>query len=311
MSRRTDDWQARWTALPANLRGMLWAALAGFVFSLLNALMRALALDMHPFVVGFWRYFFGALVMLPLFWNLGSNLWRTQRPGSHVARSLIHTGGLCLWFYALPLIPIAETTALGFTTPLFITLGAVMFLGEKVRWRRWGALAVGFVGTIIILRPGVETLSLGAVLMLASAPLFAGSNLLAKSVAKTDSPAAIVGWQSTLITLFALPFALYAWEWPSWLQLGILLIGGILGTCGHLALSQSYKVADITAVQPIGFLSLVWAQALGFVMFGDIPDLWTWVGAAVIFSANTYIAHREAVRRGKPDLSGDAPPPAH
>jgi drug/metabolite transporter (DMT)-like permease len=302
---------ARWQALPPTLRGILWAALAGILFSILNVLMRDVTLDVHPFVVCFWRYLFGTLALLPVIMNSGVGVLRVAKPGNHLIRSLVHTGGLGLWFYALPLIPIAETTALGFTTPLFITLGAIFLLQEQVGLRRLVAVGIGFVGMLIILRPGFAELSHGSILMLISAPLFAGSNLLAKLVARDDSITAIVTWQSLLISLFCLPAAILVWELPSLTQFLWLILGGALGTAGHLALSQSYKVADITAVQPIGFLTLVWATLLGYAIFGDKPDLWTWIGAAVIFAANTYISHRELVRRGRADLSGDTPPPAH
>jgi len=302
---------ARWQALPPTLRGILWAALAGILSSILNVLMKDVTLDLHPFVVCFWRYVFGTLALLPFIMRGGVGVLRVSKPGSHLIRSLIHTAGLGLWFFALPLIPIAETTALGFTTPLFITLGAVLLLQEKVGIRRLIAVGFGFVGMLIILRPGLVEISQGSILMLISAPLFAGSNLMAKLAARDDSITAIVTWQSLLITLFCLPAAIMVWQLPSLTQFLWLLLGGALGTATHLALSQSYKVADISAVQPIGFLTLVWATLLGYAIFGDKPDLWTWIGAAVIFAANTYISHRELVRRGRADLSGDTPPPAH
>jgi drug/metabolite transporter (DMT)-like permease len=300
-----------WEELPPTLRGILWAALAGILFSVLNVVMRGVTLDVHPFVVCFWRYLFGTLALLPVIMNSGLGVLHVAKPSNHLIRSLIHTTGLGLWFFALPLIPIAETTALGFTTPLFITLGAIFLLQEQVGLRRLLAVGIGFAGMLIILRPGFAELSQGSILMLISAPLFAASNLLAKLVARDDSITAIVTWQSLLISLFCLPAAVLFWELPSLSQFLWLVLGGALGTAGHLALSQSYKVADITAVQPIGFLTLVWASLLGFIIFGDKPDLWTWVGAAVIFAANTYISHRELVRRGRADLSGDTPPPAH
>jgi drug/metabolite transporter (DMT)-like permease len=309
--RPLSAWLARWHALPATLRGILWAALAGLLSVALNVLMRNVTLELHPFVVLFWRYVFGAVALLPLLIRTGTHVLRVRKPSNHILRCLVHTLGLGLWFYALPMIPIAETTALGFTTPLFITLGAIFVLHEQVGLRRIMAVVIGFIGMLIILRPGLAEISQGSILMLISAPLFAASNLLAKLVARDDSITAIVTWQSVVITFCCLPAAILVWQTPSFSQFLWLLLGGALGTASHLALSQSYKVADITAVQPVGFLTLVWATLLGFAIFGDQPDLWTWIGAAVIFAANTYISHRELVRRGRSDLSGDTPPPAH
>jgi drug/metabolite transporter (DMT)-like permease len=302
---------AAWHKLPGVLRGVLWAALSGLLFTVLNALMRKLVIGpdhLHPIVVGFWRYGFGALAVTPVLLRLGRSAFRVSRPVNHVVRSLIHATGFAVWFVALPLIPIAETTALGFTTPLFITIGAALFLGEKVGIRRITAVAIGFVGTLVIIRPGFAELSLGSILMLATAPLFAASNLMAKAIASHDTITSIVGWQSAVITTCLFVPALYFWQWPSLEQFFWLALGGAMGTTAHLCLSQSYKVADITALQPIGFLQLVWATMLGFLMFGDHPDLWTWIGAAVIFISNTYISHREVVRRGKSDLTGAVPP---
>lgn len=300
-----------WHGLPAVLRGVMWSALSGLLFTVLNALMRKLVVGpdaLDPIVTGFWRYGFGALTITPWLFTVGRAAWRATRPINHAVRSFIHASAFAVWFVALPLIPIAETTALGFTTPLFITIGAALFLGEKVGVRRIGAVVIGFVGTLVIIRPGFATLSEGSLLMLATAPMFAASNLMAKAIASRDSITAIVGWQSTAITLFLLVPALCFWQWPSLTQFLWLALGGVMGSMAHLCLSQSYKVADITATQPIGFLQLVWASALGFLMFGDHPDLWTWLGAAVIFVSNMYISHREVVRRGKPDLTGGVPP---
>ncbi len=302
---------AAWHGQPAILRGVLWAVLAGLFSTILNAMLRWFVVGpeaLHPMVIAFWRYAFSALAIAPWLVAVGRAAWRTSRPANHVVRSMTHAAGFVVWFIALPLIPIAETTALGFTTPLFITVGAALFLGEKVGIRRILAVAIGFVGTLVIIRPGIATLSEGSLLMLATAPIFAVSNLMAKAIASHDPITAIVGWQSALITLFLLGPALYFWQTPSLGQFLLLGLGGAMGAASHLCLSQSYKVADITAVQPIGFLQLVWATVLGFAMFGDHPDLWTWIGAAVIFVANLYISHREVVRRGKPDLTGAVPP---
>jgi drug/metabolite transporter (DMT)-like permease len=302
---------ASWHRLPATLRGVLWAALSGLLFTVLNALMRKLVVGpdhLHPLVVGFWRYGFGALAVTPVLLRVGRAAFRATRPLNHAVRSFIHASAFAIWFIALPLIPIAETTALSFTAPLFITIGAALFLGEKVGIRRVGAVIIGFLGTLIIIRPGFAELSLGSILMLSTAPLFAASNLMAKAIASRDPITAIVGWQSIVISSCLFVPALFFWQWPSWTQFSWLVLGGMMGTAAHLCLSQSYKVADITALQPIGFLQLVWATILGFLMFGDHPDLWTWIGAAVIFVSNTYISHREVVRRGKADLTGAVPP---
>lgn len=262
-------------------------------------------------MVAWWRYLFGGLLLLPIFWQMRLGAFRTGRLGHHLTRNFVHTVGLWIWFYALPMMPIAETTALGFTTPLFITIGAVLFLGEVVRIRRWMALIVGFLGTLIILRPGMAELSAGALLMLSTAPIFAASNLMSKALSRTDHTNVIVVHQTMMITLFLLPPAIWFWQTPSWEQILWLAIAGVIGTAGHWTMTQSFKVAEITAVQPIGFLTLVWATLAGYLMFGDVPDLWTWIGASIIFASATYISRREAKLKGRAELAGTAPPAAH
>jgi drug/metabolite transporter (DMT)-like permease len=204
-----------------------------------------------------------------------------------------------LGFVALPLTTLADITALGFTGPIFITIGAALFLGEDVRLRRWLAVIVGFIGAMIIVRPGFSALHLGVICILVSTPIFSASNLISKALARTDSANTIVIWQNTVIVACAAPFALWFWETPRWVDLLWFIAAGLCGTLGHLTQQRGYQLADITLLQPIGFLSLIWNALLGFVLFTQRPDVWTFVGAAVIFSSALYISHREAVRRAK------------
>src|SRR5260221_2095552 len=158
---------------------------------------------------------------------------------------------------------------------------------------------------MIIIRPGFGTIGLGAICVLVSTPLFSASNIMAKALARTDSANTIVIWQNMVIVICALPFAVVFWETPSWTDVIWFLIAGFCGTLGHLSLQRGYQIADITLLQPIGFLTLVWNALLGFFLFAQQPDNWTYIGAAVIFASKTYISHREAVRRA-PIQSGDA-----
>lgn len=296
--------------LAPNLRGMAWLALAGIVFAILNMLMRRLSIEYDPYLTQFWRNLLGTLIMLPLFFRHGFVLPRTANLRLQIVRNLVHTAGLTVWFSALGQIPLAEMTTIGFTGPLFVTIGAALFLREKVRIRRWLAVAVGFCGVLIVLQPGGKAIDVYTVVMLCSAPLFAGSFLLAKVLTRYDSPAMIVLWQGMLVSVLSLPLALYFWKWPSLEQLAWLFVCGLLGSVGHTTMVQAFKVAEISAIQPINFLTLIWSASLGYLVFADVPAVTTWIGAAVIFAAATYIARREAVAAREARLARERSPTA-
>lgn len=288
----------RWHTLPPNLRGILWVGVSGFMFALLNVFTLIPSRHLNPFVMAFMRYLFGTLFLVPIVLSLGFHrTMRTNRLPLHVFRGAIHAGGMFLWFIGLPLTTLASVTALGFTGPIFVTVGAAMFLGEHVRLRRWLAVLVGFAGAMIIIRPGVGDIGYGAVCILVSTPIFSASNIISKALARTESAHKIVIWQHLTIVLSALPVALYFWQTPQWSDFLWFVAAGICGTLGHLSQQNGYQLADITLLQPIGFLSLLWNALLGYFLFTQRPDIWTFVGAAVIFTSALYISHREAVRR--------------
>ncbi|MFI5031125.1 MAG: DMT family transporter [Reyranellales bacterium] len=290
----------RWQAVPPNLRGILWSGLAGILFALLNVFTLIPAQHLNPYVMAFLRYLFGTMFLVPIVLRLGVHrTMRTHRLPLHLFRGCIHAGGMFLWFIGLPLTTLASMTALGFTGPIFVTIGAALFLGEDVRLRRWIAVAVGFAGAMIIIRPGVGILSYGAIVILISTPIFSASNLISKLLARTESAPTIVVWQNLTISLAAFPVALWFWQTPQWSDLLWFVAAGLCGTLGHMCQQNGYQLADITLLQPIGFLSLLWNTLLGYFLFFQQPDVWTFVGAAVIFASAMYISHREAVRRAK------------
>jgi len=296
---------ARWLALPPNLRGILWVAFSGVLFALLNVFTLIPAQHLNPYVMAFLRYFFGALFLVPFVMRLG--LYRslhTRRLPLHISRGAIHTAGMMLWFVALPLTTLAEITALGFTGPIFVTIGAALFLAEDVRLRRWIAVIVGFIGAMIIIRPGFGDIHLGVICILISTPIFSASNLISKALARTDSSTTIVVWQNIVIVICALPVALWFWQTPTLVDIFWFLLAGAAGTLGHICQQRGYQLADITLLQPIGFLSLIWNTMLGYFLFFQKPDIWTFVGAAVIFGSALYISHREAVRRAQIKTAG-------
>ncbi|MFO1161591.1 MAG: DMT family transporter [Reyranellaceae bacterium] len=295
----------RWLALSPNLRGILWVAVSGVLFALLNVFTLIPAEHLNSYVMAFLRYVFGALFLLPIIVRLGVyRSFHSRRMPLHIFRGALHTSGMMLWFIALPLTTLAEITALGFTGPIFVTIGAALFLGEDVRLRRWIAVMVGFAGAMIIIRPGFGVIGIGALCVLASTPIFSASNLMSKALARTDSANTIVIWQNTVIVVCAAPFAIAFWQMPYWTDLLWFMAAGLCGTLGHICQQRGYQLADITLLQPIGFMSLIWNTLLGFFLFTQQPDIWTFIGAAVIFSSAMYISHREAVRRAKARSAG-------
>lgn len=284
--------------LSANVRGMLWATGAGMSFALLNTIMRQMSLELAPIQSMFLRYSMGLLVMLPLMLRMGLKQYRTNNLRGQLWRGLVHAAGLGLWFTALPHLPLSLTTALGFTGPIFIMLGAALFLGERMVPARWVAALIGFLGVLVIVGPRLTGGdSYYSLLMLGAAPVFAGSFLITKSLTRRDSPSVIVAWQAIMVTLFSLPLAVPFWQWPEPGQWAWFVLCGILGSLGHYCLTRSFVHADISASQPVRFLDLIWAAALGFLVFGDVPVLTTLVGGCVILAATVWIARREARQR--------------
>ena len=281
--------------LDPTVQGLLWSASAGAVFSVLNALMRALAMQLDPFQAQFLRYLFGLIVLLPLLWRAGIAAYRPRNIGGQFLRGAFHTLGLMLWFTALPKIPLADMTAIGFTGPIFIMLGAYVFFKEPMRWERWLASGIGFVGVLIVVGP-----KLGGsggfynLVMLASAPMFAASFLLTKGLTRYESTTVILVWQSLTVTLFSLPLALLNWQWLTPLQWAGFVLCGVLGSAGHYCLTRSFHVADISATQSVKFLDLVWAALIGWLVFADTPSSSTLIGGAVICAATLWIAARES-----------------
>jgi len=292
----------------SNLKGIGWMLLSGLFFVAVTGIVRHLGTDMSPVQAAFIRYIFGLILLVPLLLRLGG-AWlsagaplRARRLGIHVLRGLVHGIGVMLWFYAMARIPIAEVTAIGFTGPIFATIGAALFLGERLRARRIGAVLVAFGGGMIILRPGFEEVSMGALAQLAAAPLFAASILIAKKLTETESSASIVAYLTIFVTLALLPGAILDWRTPTWEELGWLFLTAVFATLMHLAMTQAFRCAEITVTQPFAFLQLVWATLLGYYVFAERPEVWVWVGGALIVASATYIAHREALApRSRPE----------
>ncbi len=290
--------RARLASLHPAVRGILWSVLAGMLFAVLNSLLRLLAKQLDPLQVQFLRYGMGCVVMLPLVLRSGTAAYIPKRIGGQFLRGAAHAVGLCLWFHALPHIHLADMTAIGFTAPIFIMFGAYLVFKEQMRWDRWLAALTGFGGVLVVLGPQIAG---GAghyhLVMLASAPMFALSFLIAKSLTRDERPEVIVVWLALTVAIYSFPLALWHWQWPSAMQWLVILACGVIGSAGHYCLTRSIAATDISATQSAKFLDLVWASLMGWLLFADLPSQTTLIGGVVIAASTVWIARREARRR--------------
>ncbi len=223
---------------------------AAFCFSVMNYLVRIGAEEMEPVQVAFFRNLFALVFMLPWLARVGLSGLATRRLSTHVWRAVLGLMAMLCWFYAVTLMPLAEAVSLNFTVPLFVTAGAALFLGETVRARRWSATAAGFLGVMVILRPGFGEMTAVMALPIVAAALMAASTLVVKSLSDTESPSAIVFYMNLFLTPMSLVAALFVWRWPSWEVLGLMAVLGMLAAVAHIALTRAYTKADASAVMP-------------------------------------------------------------
>jgi len=259
----------------------------------MHALIRFASEELHPLVIVFYRNLVGVLVLMPLVMRYGRGVFQTSRPGLMVARSAVNLFSMILYFWALTIAPLAQVTALGFTFPIFLAVLAVLFLGEKVGPRRWTAIILGFLGALIIVRPGFQAVQLGDVLTIASAILWAVTMMVIKVLSRTESSLTITVYMMLIMTVLSLPPALFFWSWPSLTMLGWLVLLGALGTAGQWMLTESLRLADTSVVTPFDYSRLIWASLIGYLIFGEVPDWGVWLGGALIAASATYLAYRE------------------
>ncbi|MEM8811717.1 MAG: DMT family transporter [Pseudomonadota bacterium] len=275
--------------------GIGWMVLTGVLFVIVTCIVRYLGSDMPPIEAAFIRYVIGLLLVLPPLVAYFRSRPPVKRTALFGLRGFIHGFAVILWFYAMARIPIAEVTAIGYTAPIFVTIGAALFLGETLHIRRIAAVVCGLLGALIILRPGFQEIALGQLAQLAAAPLFAASFLMAKRLTDHENPAVIVALLSLFCTITLLPGAILQWRQPTMEEVFWLGMTALAATAGHYTMTRALASAPITVTQPITFLQLVWASLLGMLLFGEALDPFVFAGGAVIVAAATYISHRETV----------------
>jgi drug/metabolite transporter (DMT)-like permease len=282
------------------IRAVIWITVAMALFAVLAAMSRKAALmGMHPLQIVFLRNFSATLFMLPLLVWRGRALMRSNALHLYGVRVAISLFSMTAWFYALALIPVAEVTAIGFLAPLFGTIGAVVFLREKIRFRRMTALIIGFIGAMIILRPGHEPIGLGQACAIFNAISSGVMTVLLKQLSSEDDSAKIVFLTTIMMLPPTLIPALFVWQTPGVEYLPVILTIGFTAVVGHYCLMRGFASTDASLVMTFDFSRLPFAVLIGWWMFGELTDIWTWVGAAVIFASAVYITRREAKLRSQ------------
>ncbi len=290
-------------SLSSGLVAIVYTVLSTASFVVLHGIVRGLSSSVPPIEIAFFGFFFAGLTYLPWLWRSGIRTLTTQRFGTHFLRSLFNAGAVITWFTALSLVPLAEATAVHMSSPVFVTIGAFFFLREKVNPRRWLAIGIGVIGTLVIVRPGLVSVNLGIVFVLISAVSSAGSWLIAKSLSNTDDSASSVFYLTWWIALIILVPALFVWQWPTLEEfLWFPLIGAMI-SLAHFTAMKGYKLADASALEPFRFVRLLFATAIGFFIFGEIPGIWSWIGGTMICSAMILAAKKETSRPPSAHLS--------
>ena len=290
MPRHVSVW---FNALPNSARGAVWMVLAATCLTGMAVAVRILSDTLHTFEIVFFRTALGVPFMLPWLARAGFAGLRTRNLPWLATRGMATLVAATCYFWGLKLIPLADATAIMFTRPLFGTNLAMIFLHEIVRGRRWGALAAGFAGVLIMTRPGFADINIGVALVLVSAVFAAGAAIIVRHISRADTPDTITMYQAIIVGAVSAIPAIFVWRTPDWTETVWILVMGFLGTLGQRALTRSYATAEISFVLPFDFTRLLFAAALGFALFGESPVIWTWIGGTVIFAATFFLARRE------------------
>lgn len=263
-------------------------------FGLMTVAIRLASETLHTFEIAFFRNFFGLMIALPLLLRHGPGLLKTARLPRYLFRCAIGIASMLAGFWAIGHLPLAQAVALSYSSPIFVTIAAAVLLRERVRARRWAAVVVGFVGVLVIVRPGTDSFSAGTLVALLAAVLSGIVSIQIKQLSYTEPADRIV----LLTTLLWVPMSFLpastVWEWPRGIAWVWVIAAGAMGTAGHMLWTRALKLGDVSALTPISFMQLPLVAAAGWWLFREPVDRWTAIGAGVIFAANAYIAHREA-----------------
>jgi drug/metabolite transporter (DMT)-like permease len=291
----------------APAKGVAYMLAAAATLTVMDAGIKWLTATYPVPQIGFMRYAIGVVIAVGLALRLGGlPSLRTRRLGGHALRSIFNLGTMLTFYYALERLPLADSIAIGYAAPLFMTVLSIPLLRERVGWRRWSAVLVGFVGVVVIVQPSVSGISAGALFALAAALLYALTLVTTRQLSTTESSHAILFYYSLFVLVALAGVMPFIWVAPRLEDLWLILFVGIGGSFGQFFLNQAMRYGEVSMLAPLDYSGLVWAALLGFILWGDIPSVWVWTGSAIIAAAGIYIVRREAILRRR-RAAGAAP----
>ena len=282
-----------------NIKAVLLTISASFFAVFMEALIKAAQYDSNVYTIGFLRFFFGFLIILPYVVTKKFNTYKTKNLKFYIVRGAFNIPVMILGFGALVYVPLEQFKAMHFLSPIIVVLLSFIIFREQIYIFRIFALIIGFLGTLIIVRPGYVDFNIGTIMILVSLTFWSFIIILSKFVSKDDSPITMVTYQYTLMTIFAFPLAIYFWQMPSLISILLVFIAAASGTILHLCLGLAYKYADLSVTQPIWFTGLIFGSGFGYFVFNEIPDFWTWIGGIVVFSSVLVITYFEKNKEEK------------
>ena len=291
---RAPAWRRRWHSLPANAQGALWVSLSAVLFTSMSAVVKSLGAHLDSFQLAFLRASIGFVLILPFVFAAGPAVLRTSRLRMHLTRGVCGSIGLMCGFYALTHLSLADATAIGFTKPLFLIVLAALLLRETVRARRWSATAVGFLGVLIMVRPGDGVLEHAALVGLLGALAAATVSLLIKRLSASEASLTIMVYLGLVsIVTTGIPAA-FVWQTPTLAELAWMLLAAALASSAQICMIRGFRIGEASALAPLEYLKLPLAAVYGYLLFTEVPDLYTVLGALLIVLSTLYIGHREA-----------------
>ena len=283
------------TGWPPAMQAAFWMLIIGSLVTFTLVFARQISGDIHVFEIVFFRSVFGLLFMAPWIMQRGISSLRVTRHGIITLRGCLAFFGSAAFFYAATKMPLADVTSIIFIRPIVAAIAAIIFLHEVVRLRRWTAIIFGMIGALIIVRPGFADLNVGVLFALITVCTLTWNTINLKIITTTDPSDALAIWHMAIMLPLGAVACLFVWTTPSWEQLGWMFLIGVFEMLSQRAMSRGYKAADATVLMAFTFLRLPVAAFLGFALFGEVPEIWVWLGAGVIAASSIYIAHRESI----------------
>lgn len=279
---------------PSVVTGLVIAVIAMFLFSLTHTSVRLMSDTMTAFQIVFWRMLLSMAMLMPWYAWQGFGLLKTRRPGMHALRAAVNCGGMLLWFFAIAVVPLGKAVAIHFVLPIFVMVLAVIVLRERVGIRRMSAALVGFGGVLLVLRPNEFGIGWPEIMILGSALCYATTVIFLKYMVKSETPLALTFYTNFFILLFTIPPTIWFWVPPSVDDIFPILAIGVTGTFAPLLYTTALRIADASIIAATDFLRLPITAGLAFALFGEVPDIWVWIGGGIIFLSTWYIAVRES-----------------